>query len=168
MRDTAERIPGSPEWPALPFGWVGILVACYATAQTPVPASSSWYGAGVSLYPQSSPKPTGNAFLATWTGAKGALISIEEIDFSYTPTSKNISTSILADAATPVTMFGRTLYGFVGVGGATGQVSSAAFSAGGFAAIALAHGWFVYPGAKLLKTAAGGSQTIVFLDFGRK
>jgi hypothetical protein len=151
---------------------LGLLFASCGAAQipasTPAPASSYWYGAGVSLFPQSRPAPTGNAFLAVWSNAKGSLVNIEEIDFTYVRATRSISTSIIASAATPMTILGRTLYGFVGVGGATGATSSAAFSTGGFAAIAIGKGFYFYPGAKLLKTAAGGSQAIVFLDWGRK
>lgn len=136
---------------------------CMASGQS----VSSFYGAGVSLLPQSSPKPMGNAFIAAWSNATGSLINIEEIDFTWVPTTKSISTAIVASAATPVTMLGQTFYGFVGAGGATGASSSAAFSAGGFAAFPFKGIW-VFPGAKLLKTAAGGYQTIAFIDIGRK
>ncbi len=141
------------------------LFSLTAFAQTPAP--SQFFGAGISFLPTTSPKPTGNAFVAAWSNSSHTLINIEEIDFTWLRSSRTIQTSIIADAATPVTMLGRTWYAFVGAGGATGATSSAAFAAGGFASFALKDGWRLFPGAKVLRTVAGGSQVIAFVDVGR-
>ena len=147
--------------------------------QTPVPAppapapatSLQVWGAGITLLPQTSPKPTGNAFAATFSTLKGSLIQITEVDFAYIRSSKTIQTSIVANAATPVTILGHVVYAFMGAGGATGASSSAAFAGGGFMPIALKRGWWqvdhIFPGVKVLHTAAGGSQLMVFVDFGK-
>jgi hypothetical protein len=51
---------------------------------------------------------------------------------------------------------------------ATGASSSAAFAAGGFLSIPLRDGWRLFPGMKVLRTAAGGSQVMAFVDAGRE
>lgn len=144
-----------------------------APVTAPTPASPSvFYGLGVSAQPQSSPKPTGNAFLAILANEKARIYSFTAMDFAPTLNNpRSIQTSISTGAATPLRSFGSvTLYGLGTAGVATGGGSSSgAFSGGGLLSIPIHKGsaFKILLAVRVLKTAAGGTQQLIGLGFGR-
>ena len=129
----------------------------------------SFYGAGLSLYPQSSPKPTGWAAAMVTMSAPQRVYSISEIDFTAVgnilrgqPVS--IQTSARTGAAVWLRAFGRVnLFGLANAGVATtGTNSSGAFAGGGM--VTFPTRWkalYGTIGVRILSSATGGTQTLI-------
>lgn len=140
-----------------------ILLACPCFAQT-----GSFYAAGVSLLPQTSPKPTGWAAAIITANATQRLYSISEIDFTVVGDILHgrpaaVQTSARTGAAVWLRSFGQVdLYTLGDLGAATtGANSSGAGAIGAIVTFptrsSTIHGAV---GVRVLKTAIA-SQTLV-------
>ena len=127
----------------------------------------SFYGAGLSLYPQTSPKPTGWAAAMVTMSAPQRVYSISEIDFTATRTASgvySVQTSARTGAAVFMRAFGKlNLYGLGDAGAATtGTNSGGALAGGGIATWPTRwKGVYGAAGVRVLKTSIGGTQTLV-------
>ena len=129
----------------------------------------SFYGAGTSLLPQSSPKPTGWAVFGTLASSKGQIWSVSEVDFTR-GTGKLVQSSVRTGIATPMRSFGPvTIYVLGDAGAATvGSNSSAAFGTGSVALIPIRKsGYSVMIGFRAIQSAVGGLQQTVEIGFGK-
>lgn len=128
----------------------------------------SFFGAGFSSLPQSSPKPSGWAAVSILANKAAQVFSFSEMDF--TPAGKRVQTSVRTGMATPLRSIGNVqIYGLADAGTATvGTSSGSAFSGGGIALVPVGpKGWQMVFGVRVLKTAVGGSQSVIEFGFGR-
>jgi hypothetical protein len=156
---------------------LAFAAVCVLAQSSPSPApaeanSPIFYGLFASAQPSTQPKPCGSAVLAIMMNQKAKLYSFTSVDF--TPTGKHpgtIQTSVSTGAATPLRSFGSvTLYGLGTAGVATGSGSSSgAYSGGGLLSFPVKKGsaYRYNIGVRVLKTAAGGTQQMIELGFGR-
>lgn len=133
-------------------------------ASTPAETLIGIYASGV---PSSHPQPTGGSFIAINTGSSG-LWSITGTDYSATP-QRSIQSASWTGAATPVQILGHTVYGCVGVGGATTLTNSGyVVTACGIAAFPIRGGkWgqlLISP--VVLKSSIGGTQELIRIGWG--
>lgn len=123
----------------------------------------SFYAAGISLLPQSSPKPTGWAAAIVTVNANQKVYSISEVDFTVVKNGAlyNVQTAARTGIATWLRAFGPVnLYGLADAGAATsGTTSSGAFAGGGMLVFPINKQIGGTVGARVLKTNLG-SQVI--------
>lgn len=139
----------------------------------PAPAlAQTFYGAGVSLIAQSSPKPSGWAVVATEVNQKQALWSFSETDLT-TAAIRNgllaVQSSARTGIATTLRSFGKwTLYGLADGGVATvGTATGGAYAGGGLLVIPV-KAINLLLGVRILKTSVGGTQSIIEIGFGKQ
>lgn len=141
-------------------------------APTPQPVinAPNFYGMGVSLLPQSSPKPTGWAVLAVEANAKQSIWSFSELDFNLV--KNQVQTAALTGIGTPLRTIGNVTIFAIGAGGAStvGSTSGGAISGGAIVHIPLKGGvdGAILFGYEALKTSNGGTQQIVKFGWGSK
>ena len=159
-----------------------ILFAVVLVGQTPAPAAPAaptpqpvinapnFYGMGVSLLPQSSPKPTGWAVLAIEANAKQSIWSFSELDFNLV--KNQVQTAALTGIGTPLRTIGNVTIFAIGAGGAStvGSTSGGAISGGAIVHIPLKGGvdGAILFGYEALKTSNGGTQQMVKFGWGSK
>jgi hypothetical protein len=130
--------------------------------------AQSFYGAGMSALPQSSPKPSGWAVLAKSLDSKAQVYSFTETDYTYTP--KEIQSSVRTGLATPLRTIGKVVIYGVGDAGVatTGSASGSAFAGGAVALIPLPkNSMMLVVGYRALKTALGDTQQLIEIGLGR-
>lgn len=143
-----------------PVALLLLLFAGLASGQT-------FYAAGLSLLPQSSPKPSGFAAAVIPVSTTQKVYSISEIDFTATRTASgvySVQTSARTGAAVFMRAFGKlNLYGLGDAGAATtGTNSGGALAGGGIATWPTRwKGVYGAAGVRVLKTSIGGTQTLV-------
>ena len=125
------------------------------------PGSKTFYAIGMSLLPQSSPKPCGWAAVVTPLSTNQKIYSISETDFTFVRAasalvSYNVQTSVRTGVAVWLRSFGQANLYALGDGGmaTTGVLSSGAASGGGFVTLPI-RGILAVIGARVLKTIAG-------------
>jgi len=141
---------------------VGILIATALHAQ-------SFYAAGASALPQSSPKPSGWTAVAILASSANNLYSISGTDWTLND-KKLAQAATWTGIATPVKSltFG-TLYALAAAGGATtGANAGAAITGGAILYIPIKQGKWgaLVAGDSIIKSTIGGSQNEVKLGWG--
>jgi hypothetical protein len=145
------------------FLWFLLSISCFG---------QSFYGGGVSLLPQTSPKPTGWAAAVVTANAKQKLYSISETDFTVVRAATGIGftvqTSVRTGGALWLRQFGKAnIYAVLDGGMATtGTNSSGAVASGGM--VLFPTKWprvQGLAGVRVLKTALGAAQTLIEFGF---
>ncbi len=140
-------------------------------ATLPLAAQSSFFGAGVTLLAQPSPKPTGWAALAMQANQKARVYSYTALLMTPAGTHpRAIQTSVMTGVLTPLRSFGSVdldMFGSAGVATGTGS-SGSAWSGGGMLIIPLrTTSYKLLTGIRVLQTAAGGTQKMIEIGFGK-
>lgn len=145
------------------LAWLFLTVSCFG---------QSFYGAGISAYPQTSPKPTGWAANVTTENAKQGVASFSEVDFTVIKSASgkgfSLQTSIRTGQAVQLRTFGKsTLYALGDAGMATTGANTGLAGALGGQLVTPTKwaGWSITYGARVLKSALGASQVLVEAGF---
>jgi hypothetical protein len=150
---------------------LAVVLMASASAQSNPPAASTPAETLIGIYasgvPSSHPQPTGGSFIAINTGSSG-IWSITGTDYSATP-QRTVQAASWTGVATPVLILGHTVYGCLGVGGATTLTNSGYVVTGcGIAAFPIRGGkWrqlLISP--VILKSSIGGTQALVRIGWG--
>lgn len=158
---------------------LSMLLCLPLCAQSTTPANTTdtvtFYGAGLTVQAQSSPKPSGWAVVATEINKSAQLYSLSESDFLSV--NGRIQSSVRTGFAVPISVsnvklpWNATLYGLFDGGVATnGTASGLAYSGGAVALIPVTMGSTkldVILGVRVLKTNTGGTQLEAEIGFGK-
>jgi hypothetical protein len=141
---------------------LSVLIALSAHAQ-------SFYAAGASALPQSSPKPSGWTAVAILASSANKLYSISGTDWTLND-KKLAQAATWTGIATPakVMSFG-TLYALGAAGGATtGQNTGAAITGGAILFVPIKAGKWgaLVAGYTIVKSTIGGTQDVLKLGWG--
>lgn len=142
------------------------------SSTSPIPtitSATTFVAGGVSLLPQTSPKPTGWAVVATTISASQQIYSFSETD--YAVVGGKVATSARTGLATFLRKWGTvSIYGLADAGIATtGSATGIAYAGGGFARIPFnTTGWDVIIGVRELHTTVGRNTTVIEVGVGKK
>ena|SRR5579883_1768567 len=130
--------------------------------------AQTFYGAGLTLFPQSSPKPSAWFITATNISKTQDVWSFSETDAIVV--NKHIVTSARTGMATGLRSFGKwKLFGLANAGVATdGVATSGAYAGGGVLTVPFLHNerLKIILGTRVIRSAVGGTEVTYNVGFG--